>query len=216
MWSSSDSMSDFPNDATPTTPMMNAHELFQQMTPAIAGEIISYFYQVERDVFKTTVSTLATQRKLRPVFVTKKSRDKQFEWVVGALQTRRSDEIAQHLLQAWLMKARSDLLVAFLDELGVEHDGSGAVEELPKELDGTKVKSAVDRLLEQYPAEEVTIYLHMFQMQEADGWDEIADILANDSRLHLGEAPVAQETKTELAEEEREVVEDGEDEPGKP
>jgi predicted transcriptional regulator len=174
---------------------MNAHEIIQQVTPALAAGIVSYFYQSEREVYKTTVSTLATQRKLRPVFVTKKSRDQQFDWVIKALSTRRSDEIAQHLLQAWLMKARSALLVSFLDEVGVEHDGSGAVEELPKELDADKVAAGIDKVLAEYPAEEVTVYLRMFQMQEANGWPAVAEALEKDPRLKLGQ--VVEPTPTE-------------------
>ena len=126
---------------------MKAHEMFSQMSAALAVDIISFFYQTDRNVYKTAVSTLATQRKLRPVFVTKKSRDAQFDWIVKSLQARRSDEIAQHLLQAWLMKAKSELLIEFLEELGIEHDGTGAVEELPKALDAGKLKLAIGAVL---------------------------------------------------------------------
>lgn len=167
---------------------MKAHEMFKQMSSALARELVAFFYESDRNVYKTTISTLATQRKLRPVFVTKKTRDLQFEWVVKALQTRRSDEIAQHLLQAWLMKAKSEMLIAFLDKQDIEHDGTGAVEELPKTLDPEKLKAAIDALLGTYSAEEVTLYLHMFQLQEEGGWPELAEQLEKDDRLQLGTA----------------------------
>jgi hypothetical protein len=173
--------------------------MFKQMSSALAKELVAFFYESDRNVYKTTISTLATQRKLRPVFVTKKTRDLQFEWVVKALQTRRSDEIAQHLLQAWLMKAKSDMLIAFLEKQGIEHDGTGAVDELPKTLDPEKLKSAIDTLLEQYSAEEVTLYLHMFQLQEEGGWPELAELLEKDQRLELGTATAAPEVKSEDA-----------------
>ncbi|MCB1098568.1 MAG: hypothetical protein KDN22_23550 [Verrucomicrobiae bacterium] len=172
---------------------MKAHEMFLQMSPALAVELVDFFYHADRNVYKTTISTLATQRKLRPVFVTKKSRDQQFQWVVKALQTKRSDEIAQHLLQAWLMKAKSDMLVAFLDKQEIEHDGTGAVDELPKTLDPEKLKAAIDTLLGKYSAEEVTLYLHMFQLQEEGGWPELAAELEKDDRLQLGTATKAPE-----------------------
>lgn len=167
---------------------MKAHEMFHQMSPTLAVGLVAFFYETDRNVYKTTISTLATQRKLRPVFVTKKSRDLQFQWVVKALQSRRSDEIAQHLLQAWLMKAKSDLLIDFLEKLEVEHDGTGAVEELPKTLDPEKLKLGIDALLGKYSAEEVTLYLNMFQLQEEDGWPELAEALEKDDRLQLGTA----------------------------
>ena len=176
---------------------MKAHEMFLQMSPALAVELVDFFYNSDRNVYKTTISTLAAQRKLRPVFVTKKTRDYQFQWVVKALQTKRSDEIAQHLLQAWLMKAKSDMLVAFLDKQGIEHDGTGAVDELPKILDPEKLKLAIDALLGKYSAEEVTLYLRMFQLQEEGGWAELAAELEKDDRLQLGTATKAPEPESE-------------------
>ena len=178
---------------------MKAHEMFLQMSTELAVELVAFFYETDRNVYKTTVSTLATQRKLRPVFVTKKTRDHQFQWIVKALQTRRSDEIAQHLLQAWLMKAKSDMLILFLEKLEIEHDGTGAVEELPKTLDADKLKLAIDALLEKYSAEEATLYLNMFQLQEESGWPELAAALEKDDRLQLGTATEAPEAKNEEA-----------------
>ncbi len=177
---------------------MKAHEMFLQMSPALAVELVDFFYNSDRNVYKTTISTLAAQRKVRPVFVTKKTRDHQFLWLVKALQTKRSDEIAQHLLQAWLMKAKSDMLVTFLDTQGIEHDGTGAVDELPKTLDPDKLKLAIDSLLGKYSAEEVTLYLRMFQLQEEGGWAELAAELEKDNRLQLGTATKAPEAAPEL------------------
>ena len=64
------------------------------------------------------------------------------------------------------------------------------MEELPDDLEADKVKEAVDKLLAAYPGEEVTLYLHLFQLQRSKGWEAIADILENDKRLQLSPATV--------------------------
>ena len=85
----------------------------------------------------------------------------------------------------WLLKARKEMLVTFLDEAGIEHDGDGGVEDLPDDLEADKVKAAVDKLLSDHPAGEVALYLHLFQMQRSDGWSAIADVLESDKRVKL-------------------------------
>ena len=45
------------------------------------------------------------------------------------------------------------MLITFLDEMGIEHDDEGTVDDLPDELDETKLKSAIDRLLKDHSPE---------------------------------------------------------------
>ena len=67
-----------------------------------------------------------------------------------------------------------------------EHDGEGSVNDIPEELDADKTKEAVGALCEKHPAEEVAVYLHMFQLQRADGWPELAAAIEADERVKLG------------------------------
>jgi hypothetical protein len=60
------------------------------------------------------------------------------------------------------------------------------VDELPETIDAEKLKVAIDHLLENYPAPVVTLYLRVFQIQQAEGWPEIAEALEKDERLQLG------------------------------
>ena len=102
-----------------------------------------------------------------------------------------ADTVAEHLLQIWLLKAQKELLIEFLDELGIEHDEDGTVEDLPEKLDAKKLKGAVDKLLKTHSADAVAIYLHMFQLQQTGGWPELAELLESDERLILSAKPKA-------------------------
>ena len=132
------------------------------------------------------MASLAEKRKLRPVFLQRKTVDQQVTWLLDTLKLRSSDQVAEHLLQVWLMRARGGMLVEFLDAAGVEHDGEGGVDDLPESLEAEKVKAAVDALLEKYPAEEVALYLHLFQRQTPAGWPEIAAEIEGRETLKLG------------------------------
>jgi hypothetical protein len=171
---------------------MKACDIFQSITPSLGADIIRFLRSEHKDVYRATVASLAQQRKLRPQFVQKKSGDQQVAWILDTLRLRTSETVGEQLLQVWLMKAQSPMLVRFLDSLGIPHDGNGGVDgEIPRELDAAKVQTAVGDLLSTFPPEVVAIYLRVFQLQQPGGWSSIASAIATEPRLGLGPAAPA-------------------------
>ena len=166
---------------------MFAHEMFKKMPPELGLTILGWLRDAERDVFRTALHSLAQQRKLRPVFVTRKPKPEQAAWFVEQLKMRGNEAVGENLLQIWLMKGRSEMLSIFLDAVGVKHDGKGGVDgDIPKTLDPAKVRAGADALLAKFPAGEVGVYLNLFQLQQPNGWQEITDLIAADARLQIG------------------------------
>lgn len=164
---------------------MKAHLMFTAMTPATSQAITGWLRETEKPVFQSALSSLAAQRKLRPIFVARKSRTEQIAWMSEQLKSRINEAIGENLLQIWLMKGRPEMLISFLDSLGVPHDGQGGIEgEIPSSLEAEKVKAGAAALLEKHPAEEVAIYLNLFQLQQPGGWPELQEVIAADPRLH--------------------------------
>jgi hypothetical protein len=165
---------------------MKAHQIFQHASPALTRGIFHYLRTEQKEVYRTTVSTLAAGRKLRPVFVQKKTPEEQYAWLQKTVSMKGSDTVCEHLLQIWLLKAQRDLLVKFLDGVGIAHDGEGAADDLPDTIDADKLKATVQSLLAEYDPELVAVYLNTFQLQRLEGWDAIRDLIAADPRLQLG------------------------------
>ena len=96
---------------------MKSYEIFQQMSPSLAGEILSYLQKERTPVFKSVVQTLASQRNLRTVFV---ERDEEpWQLIPAAAGSSNRDalpvvDLAMAEFEAWLGKemARSIDLVA--------------------------------------------------------------------------------------------------------
>lgn len=168
---------------------MQAHQLFQKISPTLSQQIINWMRTEEKNVYKAAVTTLAQQRKLRPVYITQKPRDAQTNFIVDSLKMRLTEGVGENILQVWLMKGRSEMLASFLDSIGVTHDGKGGVEgDLPATLDAAKVAAGAKKLLETFPPEEVAVYLNLFQLQQAGGWPEINAALADNGLLGAPEA----------------------------
>lgn len=166
---------------------MKAYEIFQELPPETAKSIFQYLRDEQREVYTATLSSLAIDRKLRPVFVQRKPAPAQIEWLAKNVKLRSSEEIAGQVLQLWLMKGNTEMLNAFLDGVGIENDGEGAAEDLPEELDAKKLKSTVDKLLENYDPDAVRIYLHVFQTQRPGGWQQLTELIESRPELQIGE-----------------------------
>ncbi len=194
---------------------MKAFEIFREIQPETAKAVFQYLRDEQREVYTASLSTLAANRKLRPVFIQRKPGPAQIEWLAKNIKLKASDEIAEHVIQLWLMKARQEMLTAFLDGVGIEHDGEGAAEDLPESLDGKKLKTTVTKLLKEQDPEAVRIYLHVFQMQRPDGFSELTELIESTPELQFGKeeetpaakaepepAPVEEEAPAEEAVEE--------------
>ena len=164
---------------------MKAHELIQAIGPELQQQIITYMQTQERPAYRAVISSLAGQRKLRPQFVLEKSRAQQAEWLLGLLAAKGNDPVAEQLLQIWLLKSQTAMLITFLDAVGIEHDGKGQVDELPEEIPEDKAAAGIQALLAAYPPKQVALYLHMFQIQRPEGWSGLAKAMAENEAVKL-------------------------------
>ena len=161
------------------------HQIYQEADPSLITDMFMFFRDEEREIYKTSLSSMASQRKLRPVFIQKKSVPEQIAWIHKTLQMRQSDAIGEHLLQVYFMKGQKPLLATFCDGVGIEHDEGTVEGDLPEELEADKLKTAVDKLLEDHDAKLVTLYLLVFNLQVPGGWPSLTELLESDERLKL-------------------------------
>lgn len=165
---------------------VKSYEIYTAADPEIVTTMLDWFRDHDRNVYKSTVATLAQSRKLRPVFVQKKPLADQYAWILKTLRMKSSEAIGEHLLQAWLMAGNQEMLAAFCDAMGIEHDGKGSVTgDLPDEIDAAKLDAAVDELLGKFDPKLVTLYLRVFNLQAPGGWTALGEKLESDERLKL-------------------------------
>ena len=166
--------------------LVKAHEIYAAVDPAMVTQILDWFRANDRNVYKSTVATLAANRKLRPVFIQKKSLTEQYAWIHKTLKLNSCDTIGEHLMQAYLMVGQQSLLAMFCDGMGIAHDGKGSVVgDLPKKLDAERLAATIDRLLPLFEPKLLTLYLHCFNLQVPAGWAELSEQIDSDERLVL-------------------------------
>ena len=165
---------------------VNAYEIYQEIDPALVTEMCQWMRENEKNLYNTAVGSLATNRKLRPIFILKKKPADQYVWLHKTLKLRTSDTVGEHLFQVYFMKGQQEILKAFCDGMEIPHDGEGQVEgDLPEELAADKLDSTVDTLVGAHDPKLVTLYLRVFNLQRPGGWESLGEKLESDDRLKL-------------------------------
>jgi hypothetical protein len=166
--------------------MLTSHELLGFMSPSLANDILNWTFEAERSTYKATLQAVAEARRLRPVFLERQARPQRHATMVAALNRPNLEMVAGTLLRTWLIKKYKDMLVDFLNALGIAHE-DGVVEDLPEAMEDAKLKAAVELLLGKYPHEVVAVYLNAFNDMNEANWSNLKTLLEEDARLQLGQ-----------------------------
>lgn len=164
--------------------MLSSHELFGFMSADLAGQIVEDAFGGDKDVYKATVAAVAQARKLRPVFLQRQPKGARNKTILETMARPGMAQAADNLLRNWLIKSQTDMLKAFLDATGIEHE-DGVVEDLPEEVSDEQVQNGVAKILEDFPKENVIVYLHAFNSMNDCTWKNLDEFLQTDERLQF-------------------------------
>lgn len=170
--------------------MLTSHELLGFMSPQLALEILTYTFETDKAVYRSTLAAVAEARKVRPVFLERQPKTQRHAAMLSTLARPGLEMVTANLIRTWLLKKYKSMLCDFLDALGVAHK-EGVVDDLPAGVEDGKLVSAVETLLGKYPREVVAVYLHAFQEMNEVEWPNLKTMLEADKRLELGEPPAA-------------------------
>ena len=155
------------------------------MSPNMANQILDDTQTNNKDVYRALVVSMAQVLKARPEFLSRQPKERRHKSFIQSLSKPGFEEHSGNLIRGWLFKEHKEVLTSFLDKLGIEHE-EGMADDLPETMDDEKVNSAVDMLLEKHDRELVAVYLTAFNASNADRWNNLDALLADDERLQLG------------------------------
>ncbi len=88
-----------------------------------------------------------------------------------------SDAVAGRLLVTFHLTHQRAMMATFLDALGIAHENGLIADDAAPALDASKLPEAVTALGEQYPAEDVNLYLHTLRLQDHRTWSGLEQFL---------------------------------------
>ena len=88
-----------------------------------------------------------------------------------------SDGVAGRLLVTFHLSKQRPMMAVFLDALGIAHEDGLISDEASPTVDATKLPEAVKTIREQFPAEDVNLYLHTLRLQDHATWGGVGEFL---------------------------------------
>jgi hypothetical protein len=168
---------------------MTPTQIFSTIPPELSLEIISAADQFDKELYKRMLSELAKVRKTRLVAIQRMPRTERHPYLIAMLCQPPAATLALQAIANWLLETQQAMLVMFLDDLGIKHDGKGSVDEIPPEPDDKqRIELAVARLLRFHPRLNVIIYLHAFCATVAENWPTLKKLLEHKPELQLSES----------------------------
>ena len=120
------------------------------------------------------VMLIAQQKKFRPKSVIALDVERKARHLASIMNL--PDALAARALILYHLAAQRPMMAAFLDELGIAHE-DGLIQEESVKPDSAKLKPAVDKIAAQFPAVDVSLYLHTLLVQDPETWGGLTEIV---------------------------------------
>ncbi len=113
-------------------------------------------------------------RGMRPAFLERLPRERRAEQMaLGGLP----EETASQVLTSWHLVHQRPMLARFLDLLGISHEDGLIQEDVEEPPSAETLAEAVAKLREEFPAEDVDLYLKTLYSSDAVTWAGLAPLL---------------------------------------
>ncbi|MDE1170668.1 MAG: hypothetical protein PW734_05570 [Verrucomicrobium sp.] len=167
---------------------MPSYSTWAALTPEEAHAIFLCVQETQKKLYRSAIDTFSKPLGLRPNLLLEMPKTERHAAFGRILAHPQMEEVGFNFLCHWLVEGNAPLLVAWLDALGIAHDGKGMVEDFPPEPSTEALKKAADAVLAQFEPRLVAIYLRTFNDIDGVQWDGLEKLVETDPRLKL-EAP---------------------------
>jgi hypothetical protein len=123
---------------------VRAYQVFGRMSDEEAARFLAVLADKAPAFHVQALGAAAAAMRARPQFVVKLAPEKRAAAVRRALARVAANDVAEELLAVYFLDCRKEVLVEWLDAVGLEHDEGTLKADEPPEPDGKALKKAVD------------------------------------------------------------------------
>lgn len=156
-------------------PVLSPSRLWKTMTSEQRLRAATAFWQDDAspDDQMQAVLLISQRKKFRPKTVIGLDEERKARHL--ATLTPLPDQIAGRALIAYHLSEQRPMMGAFLDAVGIAHE-EGLIQEEEIKPDAAKVTGAAAALVEQFPAQDVSLYLNTLLAQDPETWKALAEV----------------------------------------
>jgi hypothetical protein len=160
---------------------MRSFQVFASMDPERAAAVMAVLSEKAPGIYVQAVAAASAALKARPAYLLKQPPAKRAESVRRALSRVAANPVAGEILAVYFLECRKELLVEWLDTLGLEHDEGTLAEDEPAAPATAELKKAVRTFLGKADDPDRRLLLAAFAAQEAIEWPDLEAQLAADA-----------------------------------
>ena len=160
---------------------MRSFQVFAAMTPEQATVMMTSLKEKVPGMFAQAIAAAAAAFKARPVYVARQPIEKQAGSVRRAMSRVSANAFAEELLAVYFIECEKELLVEWLDSVGIEHEDGTLSKDEPKQPAKAALGKAVKafRAVDDDPNRD--LLLAAFAAQNSIDWPELDALTAKDA-----------------------------------
>jgi len=152
---------------------MRSFQVFAAMTPERTTELVVNLKEKAPGMFAQALAAAAAAMRARPVYIARQPIDKQSAAIRRALARVTANPVAEELLAVYFLECRKELLIEWLDAIGIEHDEGLLQEDEPKQPSKKKLTDAAEAFRNTDDDPDRELLLAAFAAQSAIGWPDL-------------------------------------------
>ncbi len=155
---------------------LTAARLWKNMTSAQRTAAADAFWRDEEATNDQVQAAMliAQQKKFRPKSVIALDLDRKTRHLASIVNL--PEALAARALILYHLAGQRPMMGAFLDALGIAHE-DGLIKEDNVTPDAARLAPAAAKLAQEYPAEDVSLYLHTLLCQDPGTWGALEDVV---------------------------------------
>lgn len=167
---------------------MRSYQIFAGLAPDHAQAVLRGLAEKSPAMFAQSIAVASAAMKARPVYLQRQPFEKRAEAVRRALSRVATNSIADEVLAVYFLECRKELLVEWLDLVGLEHQDGTLKADAPAAPSEKKLRDSVERFRGASDDRDRELLLRAFAAQDAIEWPVLEALLTG---APLPEAPPA-------------------------
>ena len=157
---------------------MRSYQVFAAMSPERANGFLRKLKEKAPAMFAQAVAAASASMKARPIYLSRQPFEKRAQAVRRSLARVSANPVAEELLAAYFLDCRKELLVEWLDTLGIEHEDGTLRADAPPPPPDAELARAVKSFRDKDADPDRELLLRAFAAQSAIDWPGLEAQLA--------------------------------------
>ncbi len=156
---------------------IRSYQVFAAMTPEHAQDFMHALADASPAVFAQAVAAASAALKARPVYLRRQPFAKRAEAVRRALSRVAANPVSAEVLAVYFLECRKQLLVDWLDALGLEHEEGTLRSDAPPQPPEPELRATIEKFLSTDGDPDRALLIAAFSAQDAIEWPVLEAVL---------------------------------------